>query len=112
MRTSAIIQSCSWAPVVQTLVPLTIHPSSARVARVTTDARSLPESGSLIPMQKESSPRQMAGRNRSFCSGVPTFAINGPLWRSATQWCPRGAPQRSSSSATTNRSTAERSPPP
>ncbi len=112
VRTSAIIQSCSWAPVVQTLVPFTIQPSSAGVARVTTDARSLPESGSLIPMQNESSPRQIAGRKRSFCSRVPTLASSGPLWRSATQWWPTGAPQRRSSSATTKRSTAARSPPP
>ena len=65
MRTSAIIQSCSCAPVVQTFVPLTSQPPSVRVARVTTDARSLPESGSLMPMQNESSPRQIPGRNRS-----------------------------------------------
>ena len=36
-----------------------------------------------------------------------TWRCTGPDWRSATQWWPTGAPQRSSSSTTMKRSTAD-----
>jgi len=40
------------ASLVHTLVPVTVQPPSARVARVRTEARSEPESGSLMPREK------------------------------------------------------------
>ena len=89
-----------------------IQPSDARSALVETEARSDPLSGSLIPIEKPSSPRQMAGRKRSRCSSVPNLRITFPVWRSATQWWPTGAPHLSISSTTINRSTAVRTEPP
>ena len=78
-------QSFMCALDVQIFVPFTIQPSSARSARVDTDARSEPLSGSLMPMEKPSFPRQIGGRNRSRCSSVPNFRITLPVWRSPTQ---------------------------
>ena len=46
---------------VQIFCPLSRQPVSVRVARVRTLARSEPEFGSLMPMQKKASPRQMRG---------------------------------------------------
>ena len=112
VRHSTTNQSLTCAPPVQSFVPVTRQPPSARSARVCTEARSLPAPGSLIPIENDSSPAQIAGRKRSFCASEPTRAMTGPVWRSATQWNPTGAPQRSSSSTTTKRSTAVRSCPP
>ncbi len=72
-------QSLSWAPLVHTLVPFTIQPPSTRVARVRTAARSLPASGSLMPIANDSSPRQIGGRNRCFCSSLPKRLMIGPV---------------------------------
>ena len=105
-------QSFVWALLVQIFVPFTIHPPSSRSARVDTDARSEPLSGSLMPIEKPSSPAQIFGRNRARCSSLPNLLITAPVWRSLTQWYPTGAPQRSISSTTTKRSTAVRSLPP
>ena len=66
------------APVVQILVPLTFQPPSTRSARVRTDARSEPESGSLIPIENENSPLAIPGRKDRFCSSVPLAAMLGP----------------------------------
>ena len=56
---------------VQVLVPFTSQPPSVFVPRVRIEARSEPESGSLMPMQKKISPLQMRGRNRCRCFSVP-----------------------------------------
>ena len=69
-------------------------------ARVRTDARSEPTSGSLMPMQKNASPAAIRGRI-FFCSSVPTRRISGPDWRSAIQCNVTGAPAASISSSTT-----------
>ena len=53
------------------------RPAPSRRA-VRMEARSEPESGSLIPMAKESSPRAMGGRKRSRCSSVPKRSRSGP----------------------------------
>ncbi len=52
VRTSAIMYWARCAPLVQTLRPLMAQPRSVRTALVRIDARSLPESGSDMPMQK------------------------------------------------------------
>jgi hypothetical protein len=59
------------APDVQTLVPVSSQPSSTFSAFVRTLARSDPESGSLMPMPKYTSPRAIPGRNLRRCSSVP-----------------------------------------
>ena len=47
-------------------------------ALVVSDARSVPELGSVYPMQKAISPARIWGRKNSFCSCVPKFMIVGP----------------------------------
>ena len=71
VRARAKKASASWAPLVHTFVPVSRQPPSTRSARVRTLARSDPESGSLMPMPKTSSPRLIAGRKACFCSSVP-----------------------------------------
>jgi hypothetical protein len=62
VRTSAIMYWQWWALVVQIFWPLSVKPCPVLTARVRTLARSEPASGSLMPMQKNDSPRQMGGR--------------------------------------------------
>ncbi|MCY1224726.1 hypothetical protein D3C81_1346000 [compost metagenome] len=63
VRTSAIMKWQRSALVVQILRPVRRHePSGCCTARVVTLARSEPAFGSLMPMQKNASPRQIAGR--------------------------------------------------
>ena len=52
----------NWAYEVQTLRPLTRYPPSTGVARVASDARSLPASGSLKSWHQISSAERIAGR--------------------------------------------------
>ena len=74
VRTSAIIQ-CEWsALVVQIFWPFRRHPLAVGVARVRTLARSEPACGSLMPIAKNSSPRQTAGTKKRFCASV----LNAP----------------------------------
>ncbi|MOA06730.1 hypothetical protein D3C78_1263900 [compost metagenome] len=61
VRTSAIMYWQWWALVVQIFWPLSTKPCSLGTARVFTLARSEPELGSLMPMQKNTSPRQTRG---------------------------------------------------
>ena len=61
VRTSAIMYRQWCALVVQIFWPLSSQPGSLRVARVFTLARSDPALGSLMPMQKNDSPRQIGG---------------------------------------------------
>ena len=112
VRHSTTNQSFSWAPLVQIFVPLAASRRRPGWPWWTPRPGRCPLSGSLIPIENATSPRQMAGRNRWRCSSVPNRRITDPVWRSATQWCPTGAPQRSSSSTTMKRSTAVRSWPP
>jgi hypothetical protein len=83
------------------LAPLTTQlPSPLRVALVRIEARSEPESGSLIPMTKKHSPAAMRGRISRRCASVPNFSRFGPDCRSAIQCAATGAPAASSSSVT------------
>lgn len=59
------------ALVVHSLVPSTRQPSPSRTALVRTEARSEPESGSLMPMQKKHAPAAIRGRIALFCASVP-----------------------------------------
>src|ERR1700738_2453214 len=60
-------------------------PPSVLVAFVLAANRSEPEFGSLMPIEKQTSPRQMRGRmSILICSGA-YFKSTGPLWRSATK---------------------------
>ena len=54
------------------------YSSPSRTARVVSDARSVPEFGSVYPMQKWISPARILGRKNSFCSCVPKFMMVGP----------------------------------
>ncbi|MNY27628.1 hypothetical protein D3C86_1615410 [compost metagenome] len=63
VRTSASMYWQRSALVVQILRPFSLQPpSGSGTARVLTLARSEPAFGSLMPMQKNASPRQMRGR--------------------------------------------------
>ena len=81
------------------------QPEPSRTARVRTPARSLPASGSDMPMQYVASPARISGRYRSFWASVPWARIDGPICRSAIQWEASGAPAVSSSSVMHSRST-------
>ena len=61
VRTSAIMYWQWWALVVQIFWPLSTKPWSLGVARVFTLARSEPALGSLMPIQKNASPRHTRG---------------------------------------------------
>src|SRR4030088_1483522 len=70
---------------VQILVPLIRSPPSVLVARVFAANRSEPEFGSLMPMAKQTSPRQIRGRMSILvCSGA-YFSSTERLWRAATK---------------------------
>ena len=56
---------------VHTLVPLISHPPSALVALVLAANRSDPEFGSLMPMAKHTSPRQMRGSTSALMGSLP-----------------------------------------
>ncbi len=73
------------AEVVQILVPLMRQPPSVLVAFVFAANRSEPEFGSLMPMAKHTSPRQMRGRMSILMRSLAYFSSTGPLWRSATK---------------------------
>ena len=101
---------CAW--VVQILWPLRIHPPSVGTARVRTLARSEPDSGSLIPSPMIARPATMSGRIAALSSGVPARSTAGPICRSAIQCAVTGAPTRSISSVSANRSVFGRPSPP
>ncbi len=111
-RASAKKASAWWAPEVHSLVPVMRQPPSTSTALVFTLARSDPDSGSLMPMAQQISPRAMPGRNRRFCSSVPYLSSDGAACRSATHWAATGAPTARSSSVTTKRSMKVRPCPP
>ena len=67
------------APEVQTLRPLSTQPLLASVALLRVAAKSEPESGSLMPMQNDSSPRAIAGTIRLASSGRAKRISSGPL---------------------------------
>src|SRR4030095_2621278 len=94
---------------VQILVPLISQPPSVFVAFVLAANRSEPEFGSLMPIAKHTSPRQMRGRMSILMFSGAYFKSTGPLWRSATKKRRVGAFATRISSVTTYRSRNERS---
>jgi hypothetical protein len=73
-------------------VPETTKVSPSSTARVRNEARSDPESGSLIPMHHAAVPLTMSGRNRFRCSSVPKARSEGPICRSQNHVAAMGAP--------------------
>ncbi len=67
-----------WAPLVHTFWPVTTQSPSSLTARVLSEARSEPASGSENPWHQISSPVTIGARKRSFCSSVPQTMIVGP----------------------------------
>ena len=66
------------ANVVHTFWPVTMYSSPFRTARVFSDARSEPDSGSEKPWHQISSADRIGPRKRSFCSSVPCAISVGP----------------------------------
>ena len=97
---------------IQILRPVNRQPSSTRLAVVRSDARSEPLSGSLRPSAKVSSPAAMRGSISALCASVPNRTMLGATCRSAIQCAATGAPARSSSTITVNRSSMLRPRPP
>ena len=89
------------APVVQTFVPLTRKPPFVGVAFVRAAKRSEPEPGSLIPIQKQHSPRVIRGRMSDLIRSFAYLSRIGPLCRSAVKCSPTGAFATRHSSVTT-----------
>ena len=77
VRTRQKIQSATWARVVQIFWPLTTHSPSTSSARVVSEARSEPASGSENPWHHQSSSDRMRGMKWAFCSSVPNFISTG-----------------------------------
>ena len=98
------------APLVKTLAPFTTYSSPSRTARVCSEARSVPASGSVYPMAKLTSPARMAGRKNDFCSSVPKRMMVGPTVFTVTNG--NGALARRVSSKKMNWSVAGRPWPP
>ena len=98
------------APEVKILAPLTTYSSPSRTARVRSEARSVPASGSVYPMAKLSSPARILGRKNDFCSPVPKRMMVGPTVLMVTKG--NGAPARRVSSKKMNWSVAGRPCPP
>src|SRR3954463_9284103 len=67
-----------WANVVHTFWPVTTYSSPFRTARVLSDARSEPDSGSLKPWHHISSADRIGERKRAFWSSVPWAITVGP----------------------------------
>jgi hypothetical protein len=79
VRTYSWHQSARWPRLFQVFCPLTTNPAPSGSARVRSEARSDPESGSDIPCDQISSPRSIGRRNRSLCSSVPKAMIAGAM---------------------------------
>src|SRR3954453_6410712 len=87
-----------WAKVVQTFCPVTTHSSPSLTARVFSEARSEPDSGSENPWHQISSPVRIGSRLRSFCSSLPWVITTGPPMTRPRTLAGCGAPRRASSS--------------
>ncbi len=84
--------------VIQVFWPSSTHSSPSRRARVRSDARSDPASGSLKPCPQNSRPAVIRGRNRRFCSSVPNISRVGPNSSNPCTPARYGACARASSS--------------
>ena len=78
VRARQIPQRANCAYDVHTFWPESSQPSSTRTARVASDARSEPASGSLNSWHQISSAVRIAGSQRCFCSSVPCASSVGP----------------------------------
>jgi hypothetical protein len=79
-------------------VPLTTKSSPSRTARVRSDARSDPASGSDMPWHQMSSARIMRGSRVCFCSSVPYCMRAGAMLFSPMTLSGMGARARTVSS--------------
>ena len=86
------------ANVVHTFWPVTTYSSPSRTARVFSDARSEPDSGSLKPWHQISSALRIGDRKRSFWSSVPWAITVGPPIVSPSTFAICGARARANSS--------------
>ena len=98
VRVRIMHQRARCASEVHTFWPEILHPSPSRTARVLTDARSEPASGSENPWHQISSADSIGPRKRAFCSSSPWAMIVGPIIASAIVFAMRGARAREISS--------------
>ena len=112
VRASTPHQRAYWPQETQVLEPLSTKWSSSSVARVRSDARSEPASGSLKPWHQISSAERIEGMYRRRCSSLPKRSSDGPSTPSPTTLMNSGAPAAASSWSTTICSTGGRPPPP
>ena len=101
VRARQIAQSASRAREVHTFCPVSRHPPSVRSARVRSEARSEPASGSLNSWHQAISPRRVGPANRSRWACVPWLTMAGPAQPPITR-SGRDRPARLSSSSMTN----------
>ena len=104
VRARQMPTSARAATEVQTFWPSRIQPPSVRVARVLSEARSLPAPGSLNSWHHNSSPRRVGSTKRSRWSSVP-WAIRVGRAQAATWAGGRRIPAAASSSSITSCST-------
>src|SRR6266516_6082212 len=87
-----------WARLVQTFCPVTRQPPSSLTARVFSEARSDPASGSEKPWHQISSAERIGSRKRSRCCSVPCAITTGPPITMPSTFAGRGAFARAISS--------------
>jgi hypothetical protein len=98
--------------VVHTFWPLMTHSSPSSSARVLSEARSLPASGSEKPWHQAMVPFRMPGMNCCFCSSVAHCRMVGPTRVSPKKSARSGASARANSSLSTTDSIRESPLPP
>src|SRR3954466_264002 len=86
------------APEVQTFWPVTTHEPLSLTARVFSDARSEPDSGSEKPWHQISSAERIGSTKRSFCASLPSAITTGPPMTRPTTLAGAGALVRAISS--------------
>ena len=94
VRASTPHQRAYWPHETQVFEPLSTKWSSSSVARVRSDARSEPASGSLKPWHQISSAERIEGMYRRRCSSLPKRSSDGPSTSSPTTLTNSGAPPR------------------
>lgn len=112
MRTSRVIRSARAAWVIQVLAPVTFQVSPSRTARVRSEPRSDPASGSVKTAVGMIWPEAMAGRKRSFWAGVPWARISSAAISERVPSDPVPIQPRDSASETTHIATLPRPDPP
>src|SRR5215203_6395322 len=88
----------SWAYVVHTFCPVTFQTPFDFTARVLSEARSEPDSGSEKPWHQISSPERIGSRKRSFWSSLPWAMTTGPPITRPSTLAGEGALERAISS--------------